>query len=256
MVKSSMFASHLTSPSNRPRRLYPLHSNHCHPERSEGSAFLSLVAPRRSPLALAPLTPFLATLAAASQLTENPATLSPFAAALRRRVKPNPFVCHSYKKHPGVGVSRHIFPQSCSSIFSVNSALAVPGVCPDRVEALESQFKTTAVPPLQQKPLPHALFSLFPKNDDKLNPSFSGSSALFQKDCSRNSFPIISFRTLSQNARGHISQIRISSFHFRISPLPPHHGSPATEHGSRLFRTHGTNSLLARLHRCGGKFHA
>jgi hypothetical protein len=170
MLKSFMFASQPNSASNRPRRLHPLHSTPCHPgstpchphsnpchpacpacpersrgersrrERSEGSAFLSLVAPRHSPLALAPVTPFLvypelrrvypeprrATLALDSQLTENPATLSPFPATLTSRVNPNPFVCHSYKKHPGVGVSRQIFPLSCSSIFSVNSALSVP----------------------------------------------------------------------------------------------------------------------------------
>ena len=110
MLKSFMFASHLTSPSNRPRRLQPLHSNpchphsnQCHPERSEGSALPFLVAPRRSLLALAPRNAFLATLAVTSQRTENPATLSPLRAALTRRVNLNPFVCHSYKKHPGWG---------------------------------------------------------------------------------------------------------------------------------------------------------
>ena len=117
MLKSFMFASQPNHASNRPRRLHPPHSKHahpdpnrchpdsnyCHPELSEGSAFLSPVAHRRSPLALTPLTPFLATLIVASQLTENPATLSPVLATLTRRVKPNPFVCHSYKKHPGWG---------------------------------------------------------------------------------------------------------------------------------------------------------
>jgi hypothetical protein len=242
-----MFASHQTSPSNRPRRPHPLHPRHCHPacpacpacpersrrersrrERSEGSAFLSPVAPRRSPLAIAPLTPFLvypeprrvhpeprrATLDAASQLTENPATLSPLPATLTRRVKPNPLVCRSYKKHPGVGVSRHTFPLSNSSILCAISALSVPST-------LKSPFKTTTVPPLQQKPLPRALFSLFPKIRQRLNPDFSSSSTLFQKDCSHNSFPINSFRTLLQNTGGHIFQIRISSFHFRISFFPP-----------------------------------
>ncbi len=50
------------------------------------------------------LTPFFATLAASPQLIENPATLSPFAATLTDRVKPKSFACHSYKKHPGVGI--------------------------------------------------------------------------------------------------------------------------------------------------------
>jgi hypothetical protein len=133
MLKSFMFASLPTYPSNRPRRLHlpdpnlsHPDSNYCHPERSEGSAFLSLVAHRHLPLAAVPLTPFLATLTVPSQLPENPATLSPVLATLTRRVKPNPFVCHSYTKHPGVGVPRQIFPLSHSAIFSVNSALSVP----------------------------------------------------------------------------------------------------------------------------------
>jgi hypothetical protein len=54
-------------------------------------------------------------------------------------------------------------------------------------------------------PISHAsasLFSLFSKIRQKLNPSFSQSSALFQKECSHNSFLINSFRTFSQNAGG------------------------------------------------------
>jgi len=54
-----------------------------------------------SSLATAPLTPFPATLTDRSQLTENPATLSPVSAALTSRVKLNPFVCHSYKNRGG-----------------------------------------------------------------------------------------------------------------------------------------------------------
>src|SRR5579859_2209014 len=57
----------------------------------------------RSSLATAPLTPFPATLSAESQLIENPATLSPVVATLTRHLHLNPFVCHSYKKHPGGG---------------------------------------------------------------------------------------------------------------------------------------------------------
>ena len=99
-------------------------------------------------------------------------------------------------------VPRQIFPLSYSSIFSVNCALSVPGVYPDRVGALNSPSKSTTLPPLKLKPLPNALFSLFSKNDEKLSPSFSNSSPLFQKECSHNSFPINSFRTLSQNTGG------------------------------------------------------
>jgi hypothetical protein len=51
-----------------------------------------------------PLTPFPATLAGHLQPTENPATLSPLPATLTNHVTPNPFVCHSCRKTPGVGV--------------------------------------------------------------------------------------------------------------------------------------------------------
>ena len=56
-----------------------------------------------SPLTTALLTLLFAALTDHQQLTENPATLSPCPATLTRRVNHNPFVCHSYKKHPGVG---------------------------------------------------------------------------------------------------------------------------------------------------------
>jgi len=51
------------------------------------------------------LSCFLATLADDSQLTENSPTLSPVPATLTGRVKHNPFVCHSYRKHPGSHLS-------------------------------------------------------------------------------------------------------------------------------------------------------
>jgi hypothetical protein len=212
MIKSLMFASQPTRASNRPRRLHPLASNNCHPacpergrrERSEGSAFLPLVAHRRSPLTPAPVTHFAATVTAVSQLTEKPATLSPVLATLTRRVKPNPFVCHSYKKHPGVGVPHQFFPLSHSLIFSASSVRSVARACPDRVGALNTRSNRTTLPRFNQKPLPHALFSLFPlfsRKWQKLTPLFSHSSALLKKECFRNSFPINNFRTLSQNTR-------------------------------------------------------
>ena len=68
-------------------------------------------------------------------IQQLPAPLSPFPvypeprrATLTRRVKPNPFVCHSYEKHPGVGVRRQTFLLSYSSIFSVNSVNSAPSV--------------------------------------------------------------------------------------------------------------------------------
>jgi hypothetical protein len=129
----------------------------CHPDRSEGSAFLpslsasssafcatSVLRKTRSlaPTALLPafslistpvfgssnvdspslnpspatltrihhscrktsrVTPLFATLTSHLQSTENKATLSPFPATLTYCVKHNPFVCHSYRKHPGWG---------------------------------------------------------------------------------------------------------------------------------------------------------
>ena len=50
------------------------------------------------------VTPFPATLTSHSQLTENPAALSPAFATLARRVEDKSFVCHSYKKLPGWGM--------------------------------------------------------------------------------------------------------------------------------------------------------
>ena len=55
-------------------------------------------------LAAVPATPFSATLTRHSQLTENPAALSPAFATLTRRVKHKSFVCHSCRKHPGWGM--------------------------------------------------------------------------------------------------------------------------------------------------------
>ena len=48
-------------------------------------------------------SPLFATLTDTLQLHENKTTLSPVFATLTRHVKPNSFVCHSYKKHRGVG---------------------------------------------------------------------------------------------------------------------------------------------------------
>ena len=69
----------------------------------------------RSSLATAPLTPFPATLRGKSQLIENPAALSRVLATLTRHLHLNPFVCHSYKKHPG---SHHSSQRSFRSGFS------------------------------------------------------------------------------------------------------------------------------------------
>jgi len=59
-----------------------------------------------------PLTPLFATLMSYAQATENTATLSPFPATLASRVKHKSFICHSYKKHRGWGVSAKAALQS------------------------------------------------------------------------------------------------------------------------------------------------
>jgi hypothetical protein len=106
-----------------------------------------------NPIPLAPLNPFLvhpeprrATLSPrveprgtdSSQLTENPATLSPFPATLTHPVTSNSFICHSYK-NAGVGyplVPRLLCATSASSApqrplrclfsFSCSSGRTVP----------------------------------------------------------------------------------------------------------------------------------
>jgi len=113
-----MFSSQPTSPTNRSTLPHSFHSNRCHPERSEGSAFrlpplcaLSVSAfsfPdvssfnfKLSTVSYLPLSPFPATLTDDRQPTENPAALRLVVATLTSRFNHNPFVCHSYKKHPG-----------------------------------------------------------------------------------------------------------------------------------------------------------
>jgi hypothetical protein len=58
------------------------------------------------------VSPFLATLTTSLQLTENTSTLSSAFATLTSHVNHKPFVCHSYKKHPGVGIPRGCHPES------------------------------------------------------------------------------------------------------------------------------------------------
>src|SRR5579859_5846186 len=62
-------------------------------------------------LAPAPLTPFPATLSGESQLIENPDALSRVVATLTCHLHHNPFVCHSYKKHPGARIPSECHPE-------------------------------------------------------------------------------------------------------------------------------------------------
>ena len=72
---------------------------------SDDSTFdfqLSAACPERRRLNSLPVSPFLATLTDFSQLIENTGLLSPLFATLTSYVARNSFVCHSYRKVPGV----------------------------------------------------------------------------------------------------------------------------------------------------------
>ena len=69
------------------------------------SLLLNLPTCQLSNLSTTPcLSPFPTTLTGPSQTAENATTLSPAFVTLTDRVNHNPFVCHSYKKTPGVGI--------------------------------------------------------------------------------------------------------------------------------------------------------
>src|ERR1700676_2422839 len=73
------------------------------------------------------LSPFPATLTSHSHIIENTATLSLVFATLTSYVKHIPFVCHSYKKHPGGG------PVSLRRLSVTRAGLGVPSrPLPDR----------------------------------------------------------------------------------------------------------------------------
>jgi hypothetical protein len=134
-------------------------------------------------------SPLSATLTNNPQLHENKATLSSAFATLTRRVKPNSFVCHSYKKHRGVGYPSLADPASLRS-----RCFAPPnGFTPRFLSAHSS------------------LFSLFDGKREKLIPLLSCSSALFKKERCDNSFPINSFHTLWQNTGGGTTSSALSS---------------------------------------------
>jgi oxygen-dependent protoporphyrinogen oxidase len=127
---------------------------------------------------VSPITPFPATLTSLSQIAENAATLSPAFATLTSPVNHNPFVCHSYTKHPGWGVpsssanSVHpalkiapcrrpsqqkglsygqLSPVSCQPLFSFSPSAAtspcVTALSPTRASSQADQFDTPNSPP-------------------------------------------------------------------------------------------------------------
>jgi hypothetical protein len=73
-----------------------------------------------------PVSPFLAALTQGSQIIENSATLSLLFATLARSVTRKSFVCHSYRKSPGVGgkpskpADLHIFQPPSFHVISLH----------------------------------------------------------------------------------------------------------------------------------------
>ena len=82
-----------------------------------------------------PVTPFPATLTSLSQIAENTPTLSPIFAALSSRVNHNPFVCYSYRKHPGwriwsFSVTSALKSTRCSSLVDPPNTMRRPPASP------------------------------------------------------------------------------------------------------------------------------
>jgi hypothetical protein len=115
-----------------------------------------------------------------SHFVFSTASATPAFATLTGRVKHKSFVCHSYKKHRGVGYPSLADPASFRSR------------CFTPANGLPPRFL----------PAHSSLFSLFHGKREKLIPFLSCSSALFKKECRDNSFPINSFHTLWQNTGG------------------------------------------------------
>jgi len=174
MLPFPMFASPSASPTNRSPHLLPPSSSLCHPEHREGSAF-RLSPPRAlsvpafssdpSPFNFAlsledshpvgtvnfpSLSPFPAALTDRSQLTENPATLSPVFATLTGPVMHKAFACHSYKNHGG-------WRRAIVNFFVAQTSACAPlgHFTPASSESKHPQeFKNLAVLPVRIHPLP------------------------------------------------------------------------------------------------------
>jgi hypothetical protein len=124
MLLFPMFSSPAASPTNHSPLPRPFPPHRCHPERSEGPA--SRVFPRCthgvSAFSALDVSPFNVKL-----LIVNCHSRSPLPATLTSRVNLNPFVCHSYRKHPGWGYilqpevfTLHTLTTHCS-LLSTNS---------------------------------------------------------------------------------------------------------------------------------------
>lgn len=77
-------------------------------------------------LAAISVSPLFATLTKSKQPHENKTALSPAFATLTRCGKHNSFVCHSYRKHSGVGYPRPANLRSSTLLFSGNFSTNPP----------------------------------------------------------------------------------------------------------------------------------
>jgi len=144
-----------------------------------------------------PVSPFVATLTDSSQPIENPATLSPVFVTLTSRVNPNPCVCHSYKKHPGVG---------CPS-FSANS---VPS-------ALKFTRALPSTDPFDAPHRPPHCFSSFHQSPVTIHQSQSAKSFIIRTyaKCARNSFRMNTSKTQD------LKLFRINTYEKTGGGVPP-----------------------------------
>jgi hypothetical protein len=155
------------------------------------------------------VSPFLATLTTSLQLTENTSTLSSAFATLTNLVNHNSFVCHSYKKHRGVGI-----PSRCHPKSSEGSAF----LCP---------------------------LSPLPRRGYPAKGNLSLASPLILPLVTSHQPPVTNFfriRTYKKNREGgptrHGSQLCASALSFLFSslldPLVTEHGQPFSGHVPRL----------------------
>ena len=143
------------------------------------------------------LSPFAATLASSLQITEKSATLSPAFATLTSHVKHKSCVCHSYKKHPGVG---------CPS-FSANS---VPS-------ALKSTRALPSTDPFDAPHHPPHCFSFFHQSPVTNHQSQVTKSFIIRTyaKCARNSF------TMNTSKTQDLKLFRINTYGKTGGGVPP-----------------------------------
>src|SRR5579859_1665457 len=186
------------------------------PPRSFQRFFASDLATSHSSLATAPLTPFPATLSGKSQLIENTPALSPVVATLTSHVKANPFVCHSYKKHPGWESALVNFFVAQTSVCALSRQSAS-----QRSEAQDPQaLKNLAVLSVgsHKSPITAWVLSLPPVTNRPSPITKSFTIRTYEKHA-RNSFGIRTYEKHARNSFGirtsktqHLKSFRIRTY--------------------------------------------